>query len=165
MVFGEVAIAVGSERLWSIFCTVIERQELDKHPDYETNPLRVANRERLEPILENVFLSRSAAEWVERLQAAGVPSSMVRSFEEVAKHPQSEIREMFPVLHHRTAGAHKVTGTPVKLSETPGQPKLPAPLLGEHSRTVLREMFDFDDKDVDDLISRGIVFESRSAKD
>ena len=157
----EVAIAVGSERLWSIFCATIERLDLEKHPDYQTNALRIENREKLEPILDRVFSGRAASEWVERLQAAGVPSSLVRNFGEVAGHPQSEIREMFPVLGHLTAGKHKVTGTPVKLSETPGHPGLPAPLLGQHTRNVLKDVFDLNDARVDDLIARGIVFESR----
>jgi formyl-CoA transferase/CoA:oxalate CoA-transferase len=157
----EVAIAVGSERLWSIFCGTIERADLEKHPDFRTNALRIVNREKLEPVLERVFSARTAEEGVERLQAAGVPSSLVRNFEEVAAHPQSEVRKMFPVLDQSTAGAHKVTGTPVKLSETPGGPNLPAPLLGQHTRSVLKEVFDLSDARVDDLIARGIVFESR----
>jgi len=157
----EVAIAVGSERLWSIFCATIERLDLEKHPDFLTNALRIVNREKLEPVLERVFSARTAEEWVERLQAAGVPSSLVRNFEEVAAHPQSEVRKMFPVLDQSTAGAHKVTGTPVKLSETPGGPNLPAPLLGQHTRSVLKEVFDLSDARVDDFIARGIVFESR----
>jgi crotonobetainyl-CoA:carnitine CoA-transferase CaiB-like acyl-CoA transferase len=157
----EVAIAVGSERLWSIFCAAIERPDLEKHPDYQTNPLRIENREKLEPILDRVFSTQSARDWVERLQAAGVPSSLVRNFEEVEKDPQSEIRKMFPVLDHLTAGAHKVTGTPVKLSETPGHPNLPAPLLGQHTRGVLKGVFDLTDARIDDLIARGVVFESQ----
>ena len=157
----EVAIAVGSERLWSIFCGTIERADLEKHPDFRTNALRIVNREKLEPVLERVFSTRTAEEWVERLQAVGVPSSLVRNFEEVAAHPQSEVRKMFPVLDQSTAGAHKVTGTPVKLSETPGGPNLPAPLLGQHTRSVLKEVFDLSDARVDDFIARGIVFESR----
>ncbi|HXM14245.1 MAG TPA: CoA transferase [Candidatus Eremiobacteraceae bacterium] len=156
----EVAIAVGSERLWAIFCSAIERPDLEKHPDYHTNALRIENREKLEPILDHVFSGRSGSAWVERLQSAGVPSSLLRNFGEVAEHPQSEIREMFPVLDHLTAGAHKVTGTPVKLSETAGHPNLPAPLLGQHTRTVLKDLFDLSDARFDDLVARGIVFES-----
>jgi len=156
----EVAIAVGSERLWSIFCAAIERPDLEEHPDFQTNPLRIENRENLEPILEKVLASRSAGEWVQRLQAAGVPSSLVRNFDEVATDPQTEVRNMFPVLNHLTAGSHKVTGTPVKLSETPGRPNLPAPLLGQHTREVLKSVFSLDERRIEDLITRGIVFES-----
>jgi crotonobetainyl-CoA:carnitine CoA-transferase CaiB-like acyl-CoA transferase len=70
---------------------------------------------------------------------------------------------MFPTLNHPAVGSHKVTGTPVKLSETPGRPNLPAPLVGEHTRSVLQEVFDLGDESVDDLIQRRIVFESRAS--
>jgi crotonobetainyl-CoA:carnitine CoA-transferase CaiB-like acyl-CoA transferase len=159
----EVGIAVGSERLWSTFCASIERPDLEKHSDYRTNALRITNRDVLEPILESVFTTRSAGEWVERLQAAGVPASLVRDLGEVEKHPQSDVRNMFPTLSHPAAGSHKVTGTPVKLSETPGRPNLPAPALGEHTRSVLKDVFELADESIDDLIRRGIVFESRAS--
>jgi crotonobetainyl-CoA:carnitine CoA-transferase CaiB-like acyl-CoA transferase len=84
----------------------------------------------------------------------------VRNFREVAEHPQSAVREMFPMMEHRTAGPHRVTGTPVKLSETPGGPSGPAPRLGEHTRAVLRDYFTLDDARLDDLIARRVVFES-----
>ena len=156
----EVAIAVGSERLWTIFCATIERAELAQDSRYRTNALRIENREKLEAILEGVFSTRTAGEWVERLQGAGVPSSLVRDFGEVERHEQSEVRKMFPVLSHPAAGAHKVTGTPVKLSETPGRPNLPAPLLGEHTRSVLKDVFALSDGRIDELIAGGVVFEA-----
>ncbi|MBV8514982.1 MAG: CoA transferase [Acidobacteria bacterium] len=159
----EVAIAAGSERLWAIFCATIERADLAQHPDYRTNALRIENREKLEEILERVVSTRTAAEWVERLQGAGVPSSLVRDFSEVERQEQSAVRKMFPVLRHPATGAHKVTGTPVKLSETPGRPDLPAPLLGEHTRSVLKDVFALDETRIDDLLARGIVFETANS--
>jgi crotonobetainyl-CoA:carnitine CoA-transferase CaiB-like acyl-CoA transferase len=88
---------------------------------------------------------------------------LVRDLGEVEKHPQSDVRNMFPTLSHPAAGSHKVTGTPVKLSETPGRPNLPAPALGEHTRSVLKDVFELADESIDDLIRRGIVFESRAS--
>jgi crotonobetainyl-CoA:carnitine CoA-transferase CaiB-like acyl-CoA transferase len=75
-------------------------------------------------------------------------------------HPQCEVREMFPFLDHPTAGKHRVTGTPVKLSSAPGHPSSPAPLLGQHTRSVLKELFALDDFRIDDLVTRHVVFES-----
>jgi crotonobetainyl-CoA:carnitine CoA-transferase CaiB-like acyl-CoA transferase len=69
---------------------------------------------------------------------------------------------MFPVLDHKTAGEHQVTGTPVKLSGTPGRPSTPAPLLGEHTRSVLKELFQLEDPYLDELTSRGIIYEATS---
>ena len=102
------------------FCREIERPELEKHPDYATNAARIRNRGVLEPLLEDVFRQRAAAEWIGRLQGAGIPASLVRNFQEVVEHPQCDVRQMFPTLQHPVAGPHRVTGTPVKLSETPG---------------------------------------------
>jgi len=125
--------------------------------------LRIENLATLEPLLAEIFSQRPAAEWVSRMQAAGVPCSLVRNFGEVAAHPQSEVRQMFPYLEHAKAGRHRVTGTPVKLSETPGRLSSPAPLLGEHSRTALKELLGLDDSALDDLAARGIILESANS--
>ena len=153
-----VAIAVGSEKLWSAFCRAIERPDLERRSDYATNAERIRNRETLEPLLEDVFHTRAAAEWIARLQAAGIPASLVRNFEDVAEHPQSAIRHMFPELDHPTAGRHRVTGTPVKLSETPGEPGKPAPLLGQHTHEVLRELLGLDRTAFHSLVEKAIVY-------
>lgn len=161
----EVAIAIGSEKLWSAFCEALERPDLEKHPDYLTNADRIRNRKVLEPILDSVFAKRSGAEWIKRLQKLGVPSSLVRNFGEVSADPQSELRQMFPVIEHATAGKHQVTGTPVKLSKTPGGPTTPAPLLGQHTRSVLKDLFVLEDSVIDDLVNRRVVFESDQASE
>jgi len=159
-----VAIAVGSEKLWSAFCRAIERPDLERHPDYATNAERIRNRETLEPLLEDVFRARPVAEWITRLRAAGIPASLVRNFEEVAEHPQSAVRRMFPEMDHPTAGRHRVTGTPVKLSETPGAPGEPAPLLGQHTYGVLNELLGLNRAAFDSLAKRGIVCEPKTRR-
>jgi crotonobetainyl-CoA:carnitine CoA-transferase CaiB-like acyl-CoA transferase len=156
-----IAIAVGSERLWATFCREIERPELERHPDYATNAARIRNRETLEPLLEAIFRQRAAADWIGKLQGAGVPASLVRNFQDVAEHPQCDVRQMFPVLHHPVAGAHRVTGTPVKLSTTPGGAGMPAPLLGQHTSETLVELLGLDEAGLAPLVERGIVFVSR----
>jgi crotonobetainyl-CoA:carnitine CoA-transferase CaiB-like acyl-CoA transferase len=155
-----IGIAVGSEKLWSSFCRTLERPDLENHPDFRTNALRIENRAVLEPLLEGVFAKKPSQEWLTKLRAAGIPCSLVRNFREVSENAQSQIREMFPVINHPTAGTHRVTGTPVKLSETPGKPSIPAPLLGQNTRDVLATFFGLKDSAIDDLVSRRVVFES-----
>jgi len=155
-----IAIAVGSEKLWAAFCATIERPDLEKHADYDCNAARIRNRAALEPLLDKVFSTRPVAEWTERLRAAGIPASPVRNFEDVVAHPQSAVREMFPTLQHPTAGAHRVTGTPVKLSETPGGPGAPAPMLGQHTRETLGDLLEMSEEAMDGLFARGIVYEA-----
>jgi crotonobetainyl-CoA:carnitine CoA-transferase CaiB-like acyl-CoA transferase len=154
-----IAIAIGSEKLWSAFCRAIGRPDLERHPDYLTNADRIRNRDVLEPQLDAVFRERPVTEWLERLLAAGIPASAVRNFEEVSTDTQSRIRRMFPSMEHPAAGEHRVTGTPVKLSATPGHPGRPAPLLGEHSRLTLRNLLGLDDAALDALAGRGIIVE------
>ncbi|MGA2101408.1 MAG: CoA transferase [Candidatus Sulfotelmatobacter sp.] len=161
----EIAIAVGSEKLWAAFCRALGRPDLERHPDYETNAARIQNREALENILSEIFRQKSVQDWITRLQSAGIPCSLARNFAEVAEHPQCEVREMFPWMNHPTAGKHRVTGTPVKLSSTPGRPSSPAPLLGQHTRSVLKDLFALNDHQIDDLLKRRVVFESTVAKE
>ena len=155
-----IAIAVGSERLWGAFCRAIDRPDLEKHPDFESNAARIRNRGVLEPLLDSILRQRPVAEWIERLQRAGIPASVVRSFQDVVEDPQSAARGMFPVLQHATAGAHRVTGTPIKLTETPGAPSLPAPLLGQHSVSALQELLGIDEAALAALAGRGVIFDA-----
>jgi crotonobetainyl-CoA:carnitine CoA-transferase CaiB-like acyl-CoA transferase len=158
----EIAIAVGSEKLWRAFCIAIDRPELELNPDYATNAQRIRNREMLEPLLAEVFALRPASEWVERLQKAGIPASLVRNFEEVASHPQSAVRDMFPQIEHPTAGRHTVTGTPVKLSKTPGEPGMPAPLMGQHTRSVLKDLLGLNEQALDRLAAKGLIYQDET---
>jgi len=153
-----LAIAVGSEKLWSAFCRALGRPDLEKHPDYETNAARIRNREVLEPLLDGVFATRPVAEWIERMHQAGVPCSAVRNFEDVVQDPQTSVRAMFPTLDHPTAGPHRVSGTPVKLSESPGAPGVAAPLLGQHSRQALGDLLGLNDAALADLEARGVIY-------
>jgi crotonobetainyl-CoA:carnitine CoA-transferase CaiB-like acyl-CoA transferase len=159
----QIAIAVGSERLWAMFCQAIGRPELEKHPNYESNALRIRNRDLLEPLLDGVFRERPAAAWIEKLQGAGIPASLVRNFQEVVAHPQSAVRQMFPQLDHALAGLHRVTGTPVKLSATPGRPSDPAPLLGEHTIGTLQVLLGLDAASIDALTKRGVILSPEPA--
>jgi len=157
-----LSIAVGSEKLWATFCCAIERQDLTDHPDFATNRLRVQNRPALESILADVFRQRPLSEWIEKLTAVGVPCSPVRTFAEVLEHPQTAVRRMFPEMDCPSAGRHRVTGTPVKLSETPGGVTTPAPALGEHTSTVLSELLGVDGREIEKLAELGVVRQGAS---
>ena len=153
------AIAAGSEKLWRALCETINRPDLARHPDYLTNPQRVANRESLDALLHEIFRQRPAAEWIERLNAAGIPCALVRNFTEVLRDPQSTAREMFPTLDHPRAGRHRVTGAPVKFSPSPGRHRLAAPLLGQHTRRVLKDLLLLEDPYLEDLFARRVLHE------
>jgi len=136
----EITIAVASDKLWRSFCAAIERPDLLEHPDYNSNPLRVENRNVLEPLLEGIFRSKSAQHWVEILSHYGIPATVVRNLKEVVEDEQTIARNMTPEVQHPVAGTMRVLGVPVQLSETPGQIRRAAPLLGADTESVLGEM-------------------------
>ncbi len=138
----EITLAVASDKLWKSFCEAIGRRDLANHPDYNTNPLRVENRGVLEPILEAMFLSRPAAEWVELFVQYGVPATVVRNLKEVIEDEQTTARHMTPIVQHPVAGPIRVVGVPVQLSETPGRIGKAAPLLGADTDAILKAVND-----------------------
>ena len=131
-----INIAVGSERIWERFCDGMQLEGLGS-PDYATNGDRVTNRSALVPYLQQVFLTRPVAEWVESLQKFSVPCGPINDLADVFADPQIEARDMLQEMMHPTVGKIKQTGIPVKFSRTPGGLDRPPPLLGEHNGEIL----------------------------
>jgi crotonobetainyl-CoA:carnitine CoA-transferase CaiB-like acyl-CoA transferase len=100
----------------------------------------VKNRGVLEPMLEAMFRTKPAEHWVGALCKHGVPCTVVRNLKEVLEDEQTAARNMTPEVTHPAAGAIRVLGVPVKLSETPGQIRCAAPLLGADTDSVLNEL-------------------------
>ena len=134
----EITLAVASDKLWKSFCEAIGRNDLANHPDYNTNPLRVKNRGVLEPILEAMFRSRPAEQWVAVFARHGVPATVVRNLKEVVEDEQTAARNMTPTVQHPVAGQIRVVGVPVQLSETPGRIGCASPLLGADTDAILK---------------------------
>ena len=151
------AIAIGSERLWSALCKLISRPDLESHPKFATNAVRITHREELEKILADIFRLRPASEWLRDLSSVGIPCSLAHTFPEVVAHPQAAFRGMFPEIIHPTAGPHRVTGSPFKFSMSPSGSNQPAPLLGQHTHQVLEALLGLDADTLDKLASDGII--------
>ena len=152
------SVAVGSEKLWTAFCSAIGRRDLERHPDFADNRRRCANRAALELELNSVFAAGTADEWVNRLKLAGIPAVPVRDLADVASHPQSAARDMFPEIAHPTAGHQRVTGPAIKLSGTPGQtPAASSPAPGEHSLETLVELLGISAQSAVELVLAGVV--------
>ena len=148
----DIAIAIGSEKLWAVFCQAIERADLAGHPDYSTNAARVRNRAVLEPLLAGIFRSRTGAGWVRILGALGIPCALVQTIPEVFASPQMAARRMFPECN-----GFPITGPPLKFSDTPGSPGQAAPHLGEHTRSVLSSLLGLSATEMDRLQAAGVI--------
>ena len=129
----DLALAVGSDKLWRIFCPLLGIGDMLDDPRYATNAARATNRESLIARLGAVFLTKSYEEWEAILLPAGMPMGAINTIDRVVDHPQVEARGMLVEHEHPVAGKVRMVGVPVRLSETPGAIRTPAPLLGQHT--------------------------------
>ena len=135
----DIAIGIGSDKLWRTFCPLLDRAELADDPRFVTNAARNRNRAALIDILQAALLTRSYEEWEAILMPAGIPVGAINTLDQVAAHPQAQARGVFVDNTHPVAGTVKMVGPPVRMTETPGSVRTPAPLLGEHTAEVLRD--------------------------
>lgn len=149
-------VAVGNDSLWKRFCRGLGLNEVMTDARFATNPDRLRNRDELTQILEKVFATKSSREWVELIEAAGVPCGPVLSLSEIFEDPQVLHRRMVEEVQHPKAGKIKVVGVPFKLSDTPASIRTPPPTLGEHSKEVLRSL-GYGDKEIDELAKSGVI--------
>jgi CoA:oxalate CoA-transferase len=134
---GHVAIAAGaSDAVWRRFCEIIGRGELTRDPGFATAAARRDRRDQVAAIIQEWTGKRSRAEVVSILSSGGVPAAPVNNVVEMVDDPQVRAREMFVERDHPKYGRVKTTGTPLKLSETPGQIRWLAPMPGEHNDDV-----------------------------
>jgi crotonobetainyl-CoA:carnitine CoA-transferase CaiB-like acyl-CoA transferase len=157
----DLALAVGSEKLWKVFCPAIGRPELADDPRYRTNADRAKNRAALIPMLQDVFLTKSYEEWEPVLLAAGIPMGGINSIAQVVEHPQVAARGALVEMDHPRAGKVRMVGAPVRLSATPGSVRTPAPMLGEHTDEVLRDLLGLGDDEIASLRAGGALGRTR----
>ncbi len=137
---GEIVIAVGNDEIWKRFCPAAGLPELSANPRFATNKDRIANYGEMRPPIDRVFRTATNAEWIARLNAAGVPNGEVRDIGQMLNDPQLAAREMVQTLMHPTIGAIRVIGAPIKLSDTPASLRSAPPVLGQHTDAVLAEL-------------------------
>lgn len=135
----DLALGVGSDKLWQLFCPLAGLAHLANDPRYVTNAARNANRESLIDALQEAFLTKTYEEWEAILGPAGVPVGCINTVDRIPTHPQVVARGSLVESEHPVAGRIKLMGPPVRLSDTPGAIRRPAPRLGEHTDEVLRE--------------------------
>lgn len=152
----EIYIAVGNDKQFQRLCHVMERPDLALDPRFAANADRVANRDALTAELSSELRRRPVLEWTERFWPKGVPAAPIQTLPEVFSDPQVLHRDMVISVPHPTAGQVRMTGIPIKLTQTPGAVRRPPPLLGEHTAEVLSEV-GYDPATVAALEASGII--------
>jgi formyl-CoA transferase/CoA:oxalate CoA-transferase len=135
-----INIAVGNDQLWVKFCKAVGLEAVMDDPKFATNAKRVENREEIVKIIGDLIVTKNGEEWLTILNDAGVPCGPIYTVDKIFEDPQVLHRGMMHELDHPKAGTIKVTGIPVKLSDTPGEITLPPPFLGQHTQEILAEL-------------------------
>ena len=152
---GEFVVAVGNDEQWRRFCEAIGDPSLGEDARFATNRGRVESYDALRPRIAARLGATPRADWVSRLKAAGVPCGSVRDIGEVLQDPQIEARTMIETVEHVTAGALRVLGVPIKLSDTPGAVTGPPPALGQHTRGILTNDLGMSEEEIDAVAGSG----------
>lgn len=136
---GEIAVAPSNDTILGRFLKTIDLGWVLSDERFQTNADRFARRPELTRLIEARLASGTEAEWIEKLNAAGVPCGRVQDFDAVFRDPQVIAQEMKIEVPHGDAGPVSMLGFPIKLSRTPCRVHHPTPALGEHTEDVTRE--------------------------
>jgi crotonobetainyl-CoA:carnitine CoA-transferase CaiB-like acyl-CoA transferase len=149
-------LACGNQAFWAKLCKAIGRPEMIDDPRFGSWLLRGENRETLMPILEAAFVTRSREEWLKILGDHDIPCAPVQSLQEFMRDPGVQHMKMTVQYEHPELGPLTLMGQPIRFSETPAPDAGPPPVLGQHTRAVLREA-GYADGDIADLHRRGVI--------
>ena len=154
---GQLMLAVGNDDQWRRFCDAADLSELTADPRFSTNPQRVENRDVLWPLVARALRVRDRDDWTALLRKAGVPCGPVRTIGETLADPQLEARGMIASLRHPAAGELRLVANPVKLSDASPIPDTPAPLLGQHTESILTGDLGLTRQELDELRRNHVV--------
>lgn len=151
-----LVVATFTDAFWVKLCRALELPHLRDDSRFRTNALRVQNRDNLIPILAGTFRQRPRAEWLARLEAAGVPSGPVNSLGEALSDPQVAHRQMTLSVDHPAAGEVRLAASPLKFHGEP-TPAQPPPLPGQHTNQILAEIAQYTPEHIAELRAKGVI--------
>lgn len=150
-------VGVGNDRQFQSLCSLMGHPEIAGDERFATNPRRVANREVLIPLLQEIFETEDAEVWLSGMTEAGIPCGPINTVGQALAHPQVTHRGMVVDVPHPTAGSVRVVGPPVIMSGTPAEIRSHPPLLGEHTDQVLRERLGLSGEAITQLRESGAI--------
>ena len=157
---GYVTIGAGNDRLWKrLVEDALGKPEWMEDPRFLTLPDRMAHIDVLESEIEAITATKTTAEWIEIIDAAGVPVGPVLTYDETWEDPQVIARDMVSEVEHPIIGPMKMVAPPTKFSDMEFAVRGPAPWIGQHTAEVLREAGVGDDR-IAELFDQGALFDA-----
>ncbi len=156
---GWIAIGAANQRNWEKLVQALNRSDLLQNPSFATNADRMAHLGELVETLTATLKTRKTEAWLQVLDEVGVPCGPVLTLDEVYQHPQTQARTMDIEVQHPVAGNVHAIGFPVKYSGTPGHMYRPAPVLGQHTLSIL-ESLGYSPEQRSQLETDGIVLDA-----
>ena len=153
---GWINVGAANQANWERLLDVLGASELERDPRFADNAGRMKNLAVLADLLTAYFRTESTAYWLEKLEGAGIPAGPVLSIAAMQADPQVKERQMVTGVPHSRLGKVKTLGAPVKFSATPTSLRRGAPVLGEHTREVLRE-HGYSDAETEGLEAEGAI--------
>jgi crotonobetainyl-CoA:carnitine CoA-transferase CaiB-like acyl-CoA transferase len=154
---GYLNLGVGNDSLWQRFCDAMELGALKDDPRFAINADRVRNREALQEKLDAFFASLEVGTTLEKLKSAGIPCGPINDISQVFTEPQVLAREMVMDMEVPEAGPTKLTGVPIKLSDTEGGIRIPPPSLGQHTDEILESLLGLGQEECSALRETGVI--------
>ncbi len=153
---GYMNVAAAGKQMWLRLCEAVNRPDLLENPDYKDAPSRAKNRKPLNAEMDKILLTRTSAEWVEILNAAGVPCGPIYTMDQVFADPQVKHMGIATPVEHPRLGTLYLLGQAVKLSRTPASLATASPERGEHSAEILGEA-GYSAAEIEQFKSKGII--------
>ena len=154
---GDVTVTANTEKMFQSLCEVTGIAEVIDDPRFATLEARHKHREQLWELLDAKFRTRKAADWVDLLRAAGIPTATVNTVDHALNDPQVRHRNMVVTLRGSTDRSIQVLGNPMKFSRSSSAPDLYPPALGDDTVQVLRDLLDYTEADIRQMAEAGVI--------
>jgi len=154
---GWINIGVANDKFWNSFCKVIDRLDLQNNPKFVMASDRVKNRLELLPIIKEIIKSNKKSYWIGLLEKAGIPSGMIKNVGEVCDSEQLVSRGMILNMPHPTAGIVKNIDSPLRFDDQNDEVHAAPPILGQHTREILRDMLKISPDEIILLEQKGAI--------